>query len=245
MKTNLSNQKKNNEGVPFSPIKRPNVFETLIDYFTQALIQGWLRPGQKLPSELELAEQVGVGRTAIREVTKVLAALGVVTIRQGDGTYIVDRPSPQILSPLVFALMLEPQVASDLYELRTLIQIAYTQLASKKMTDADWEHIQKTANVLEQYIQSGTPNPDEQTRLDLNFHFAILNATHNPLLIRIGRTVEELFFRSIRHTQITNPQTAIEGHRCILEALEKRDADAIEEAILATLGYWREAIESE
>ena len=72
----------------------------------------------------------------------MLEALGVVDIKRGDGTYIVDRPSPALLSPLVFAIMLEAGMGSELLELRVIIEVGYCQLAAEKATPEDWQKIE-------------------------------------------------------------------------------------------------------
>lgn len=224
----------------FRVIRRPNVVESIIETFTQGLLNGELRPGQRLPSEGELARQLGVGRSAVREAIKMLAAQGVVTVQQGDGTYIVDKPSSSLLSPLIFAILLESGMSVDMLELRSMIQVGYCQLAAEKATEADWDSILRAAQAWEDYARNPTRDPDELTRLDLAFHYALLDATHNPLVIRLGRVVEELFFASIRSTisQVEGLEWGIEGHRHILEAMRSQDMDAIRRVVIASLGYW-------
>ena len=122
----------------FQSIHQPSVVEQIIETFKEYILRGELRPGQRLPSELELTQQLGVGRSAVREAMKVLEALGVVNIRQGDGTYIADKPSPKLLNPLMFAIMLEAGMAIEFYELRLSTQIGYCELAAQKANENDW-----------------------------------------------------------------------------------------------------------
>ena len=96
---------------PFQTLTRPKAVEDIVETFKQAIIHGDLQPGQRLPSEAELSQQLGVGRGTVREAMKMLEALGVVNIKRGDGTYITDKPSPTLLSPLMFAIMLEPRTS--------------------------------------------------------------------------------------------------------------------------------------
>lgn len=224
----------------FQTIKRPSVVEEIIESFKQALIHGELRPGQRLPSEAELAQQLGVGRTALREAMKMLEALGVVNIQQGDGTHIVDEPSPSLLNPLVFAIMLEAGMGAELLELRSLVQVGYCQLAAQKATPEDLERVAEAAQAWESYARRTDRDVDRLTELDLDFHYAILYATHSPLVIKIGRTVEELFFASIRSTvsKIEGLEWGIEGHRHILQAIRDGDPEAVRQAVVASLDYW-------
>jgi len=224
----------------FQTIKRPSVVEEIIENFKQGLIHGELSPGQRLPSEAELMQQMGVGRTALREAMKMLEALGVVHIQQGDGTHITDKPSPTSLNPLVFAIMLEAGVNTELLELRSLIQAGYCQLAAQKATPEDWDRIEEAAEVWESYAHSPRRDIDRLTNLDLNFHFAIIDATHNCLVIKIGRAVEELFFASIHATlsKMEGLEQGIEGHRRIIRALHTGDPETVRQAVVDSLAYW-------
>jgi len=202
-----------------------------------------LKPGEKLPSELELSQQLGVGRSAVREAMKVMQALGVVTIRQGDGTYIVDEPSQTLLSPLVFAVMLESGMNLELFELRYMIQVGYTELAARNATPEDMVSIEKAAKLLEEQIESDPDDVEELTHRDLGFHYAVLDATHNPLVIRIGRTVEELFFSTIQSALVANMDLALNAHRRITEAIDSRSPEKIREAIDYSLVRWKEEVQ--
>ena len=117
--------------IVFQSIQQPTVVDQIIETIKSALINGDLVPGQKLPSEPELARQLGVGRSAVREALKVLQAIGVVVSVRGSGTYIAEEPSERLLNPLSFAIMLGTDVSSELIELRVMIQIGYCELASQ------------------------------------------------------------------------------------------------------------------
>jgi len=224
-------------------IVHTNVVEQVIERIRTALIHRILLPGQRLPSETELAAQMGVGRSAIREAMKVLEALGVLHIERGRGTFIADQPSPAMLSSLVFAVILSTPTSNMLFELRTVIQKSYCVLASSNALPDDWTHIENAAAALE-HINAASAAPELLTQLDLAFHFAVLDATHNPLIIRIGRTIEELFFVSISKTLTTlgQPQNAIEAHRSIIKAMRSGDVMAIHSAIDHSLSYWQESL---
>lgn len=229
----------------FKTIRRPSVVEEIIDIFKEKLINGELKPGDKLPSETQLMDQMGVGRTALREAIKMLSALGVIEVRQGDGSYIVEGASSAAMNPLVFAILLEAGMNLELLELRTLLEVGYCQLAAQKAGPEDIQKIKNAASYFEGKIQSADEHIDELTRADLAFHFSIMNATHNPLVIRISRAVEELFFGSIQKTisQIEGRQWGIEGHRKIIEAIESKDPNRIRETVEMSLERWSNGLE--
>ncbi len=236
-----------NSGFTFQQLHRPSVVDRIIETMKQAVIRGDLKPGQRLPSEAELVQQLGVGRSAVREAMKVLEALGVVNIIQGNGTFIADKPSPNMLSPLVFAILLESNLSIELFELRFAIQLGYCSLAAQNATEDDWANIEAAAIALEEYARQEEIDTEVLTQYDLNFHYAILDATHNPLIIKIGRTVEELFFTSIHNTLVAygQPDTAIESHRGIMRAMRGGNLNEIRAAIEISLVHWKEEIQDE
>lgn len=223
----------------FAAIGRRTIVEEFLSSFAQALIERKLRPGQRLPSEPDLARQLGVGRSAVREAMKMLVALGIVNVKKGAGTYIVDRASPDLLSPLVFALLLETGITRELLELRSLLENGYCQLAAQHATNDDWVRIEEAAQAWES-LARGHGDLNELTRRDLDFHYAILDATHNSLVIKIGRAIEGMFFASIRAVSSSEEAVTwgIEGHRRIMRAMREGEPEKIRVAVDESLKYW-------
>jgi len=234
--------------IVFQSIQQPTVVDQIIETIKDALISGDLVPGQQLPSEPELARQLGVGRSAVREALKVLQAIGVLVSIRGSGTYIAEEPSERLLNPLSFAIMLGTDVSSELIELRVMIQIGYCELAASQATDSDWQAIEHAAQAIERLFEQENADHEELARLDLKFHYAILEATHNPLVQKIGRTVEELFFQSIRDTfkERKNVEQAIKAHRDIISALHSQDLTQIRAAIVNSLNNtpWKDEVKT-
>jgi GntR family transcriptional repressor for pyruvate dehydrogenase complex len=229
----------------FQSLKRSNVVETILESFKQSMIRGELRPGQRLPSEAELVEQLGVGRGTLREAMKKLEALGVVNIQRGDGTYIADKPSAALLTPLEFALLLEAKAGAELVELRCMIETGYCQLAAQKATEQHWARIEAARMAYAEYANSAGREVDTHTALDLEFHYAVIDATQNPLVITVAQTVEKIFFASIRNTLTKSAgwQFGIEGHRSIVQAMRSQEPDEIRLAVVKSLTYWAEEVE--
>jgi GntR family transcriptional regulator, transcriptional repressor for pyruvate dehydrogenase complex len=229
----------------FQVIRQASVVDQIIEHFKQALIKGELKAGQRVPSEAELGAQFGVGRSAIREAMKVLRALGVVSIQQGNGTYIVDHPSPVMLNPLIFAIILETEMSDDLVQLRRLVEIGYCELAAQHATDDDWARIELAQRQLEAQLALDALDYETLAHLDLDFHHAILAASHNPLVMRIAQAVEEMFFASMRNTYAyvtDNLEQAIRFHRDIMHAIRAGDLEQIRLAVEASLVYWKEEV---
>ena len=218
---------------PFQTVQRPNAVEDVIQSFQQALLTGNLQPGEKLPSEAELGRQFGVGRGTVREAMKMLSAMGVIEIRRGDGTYVCDTISPKVINPLLFAVLMEASDVDALYEFRRMIDVGYTQIAAAKATDEDFAHMTALIDEMKAYRASGERDEEQLMQLDLSFHCAVLEATKNPLVIKTGRMVMEMFRETVKQA-ISTPggvSWTIEQHERLLVALQSRDPHLVREAV--------------
>jgi GntR family transcriptional regulator, transcriptional repressor for pyruvate dehydrogenase complex len=225
-------------------LTRRTVVETIIASVRESLIRGDLHPGQKLPSEQQIAVQFGVGRGSVREAMKMLSALGVITIHQGDGTYIADAPSPAVLESVAFALILQSGTTTELLELREAIEIAYTELAALKLQDADIVLLESKLEAWRAYAESSDADPARLAELDLEFHDAIIAIAANPLISRIASTVEHLFFASVKRSLQAGGgfDRALAGHLDIVAALKSREPDEVRRAVRASLKHWHDQL---
>ena len=233
-----------NQDSTFINIKRKSIVDDILESIKQGLIKGDLTPGQRIPSENALAQKFGVGRPAIRESMKMLSALGIVEIKQGNGTYIATDPSAILMEPLSFALLLQSGMTNELLELRYMMEIAYCQLAAQKATNEDLLNIENAVDAWTEYARDPERDMDQLVQMDLNFHDSIINATHNPYVIRICKAVNELYYASIR-TTISDYQRlmlAIENHHKIVSALHTRDPETIRVKILESLANWEKVV---
>ena len=217
----------------FQSVPRRNAVEDVIQSFQDALINGSLQPSQRLPSEAKLGQQLGVGRGTIREAMKMLSAMGVVESRQGDGTFIRDTISPKVINPLLFAVIIEAQDIEHLYEFRRMMDIAQSELAAQKATDADFEHLEEIIREMEIYRESGERQPEKLVELDLKFHSAILESTQNPLVVKVGMMLQEMFRETVKNSisTIGGVRWTIEQHKRMLAALRTRDLMQVREAV--------------
>ncbi|NJN54092.1 MAG: FadR family transcriptional regulator [Anaerolineae bacterium] len=218
-------------------IQRPSAVDDVIRMFQEALIRGDLQPGQRLPAEARLGQQLGVGRGTIREAIKMLGAMGVVESRQGDGTYICDSISPKVINPMLFAVITESRDVKHLYEFRRMVDVGYCVLAAEKATEEDIVHLETLVQEMEDYRESGQRDVERLVEMDFNFHYALLDATQNPLMSKIGHMIMEMFRETIRRSVSTSGgvRWTISQHRRLIEALRTRDPIQVREAVILGL----------
>lgn len=107
---------KNNLSVVLKLIKREPISATILNMITDESLSGNLKPGDKLPTENELAENLGVGRNSVREARKMLSSFGVIEVRMGAGTYIAETIHGSIFEPLMLSLAFEQGTSKELVE---------------------------------------------------------------------------------------------------------------------------------
>ena len=222
-----------------SALKTPSQRESLVTHVVkkieEALINREIKPGDYLPPEAVLAKDLNVGKSSVREALKMLQAMGVVDIKQGQGTQIRTQLGENLINPMIFQLIIENNQPKDIVELRKMFEPAYTLLAMENASDEDIKVIQAMHDRFEEAINQGIETAED----DINFHMAILRATHNHFVIRLGQTILELFKPAMIKSLEGNPQTALRDHRCILEAFRAKDEHKVRQAIVNSFENWK------
>jgi GntR family transcriptional regulator, transcriptional repressor for pyruvate dehydrogenase complex len=223
-----------------SPIAdRKTLVQRIISEVQELLVKGALLPGDRLPPEGKLAGQFGVGRTSVREAMKVLAALGVVEVRRGDGTFVAKGNSFHLLNPLEFALILESGEARELLELRRIIDMACCDLVVQRATAEDLARLSALAEEHRVLVKAGA-SPQVVGAKDVEFHRAFLESTQNRPLIKVGRTIWALFVKSIVEAQDprTVTRTSVRHHTDLVRALRSRNAEKARRIVESHLAMW-------
>lgn len=188
------------------------------------LIQsGELPPGSRLPSENQLAHQLGISRSGVREAVKVLEAARVLDVRRGDGTFVTSLEPKLLLEGVGFAVeLLRGETLLEVMEVRRLLEAPATGLAALRISD---EQLSELADLLQQ-MQDNAGDAEELMHADMAFHHVVLASTGNETLTSLldglsGRTVRARVWRGIVEGNVT--QTTIDEHRAIYLALAARD----------------------
>jgi len=228
------------------PMDNKSVVDRIIARITNAIINGELLPGQKIPTETELCESMHVGRNSVREAIKVLVAMGVLIIRRAEGTFVAEGFSDRMLDPMVYGLILEGGNTKYLIEFRRMLDVGVLNLAIKNATEKDieklkqaFEHLCKTVN--------GNSSIEQILDADIGFHRVLEKSVHNPLVEKICMVVERLSKATrARATEqfITNGEAdrICELHRRIINVLLNKDEAAVSSVVDDHYQYWKEKI---
>ncbi len=198
-----------------------SVPEQILDEITRLVTEGVLKPGDRLPSEIELAESFGVGRSSLREAMQALQLLGVVQVVQGRGTFL--RETHVLPLALNWARLASGDLISQIMESRQIVEVAIAQLAAERATDEDIVAIQAA---IERAVESGG-DPELSRRAGVDFHIALAKATHNEVLSLMYQTVWSLYIETTRRTQATpgSIRDSLLGHRQLLESIKQRNPE--------------------
>ncbi len=225
------------------PIPGGSVVDKIIYQIRDAIARGRFRMGDKLPTEFELMEELHVSRNSLREAMKILATMGIVEIRRGDGTYICSEVRPNIMDFMVYSMLLEESCPEEIIELRQTLDEDILGLAIIKHTQADVQQLEGYIAKMRTHFEQGELSL--AAKADYQFHIALAQACHNKFLSRIVLGVYGLFESSIENNIRTEEQfaKADRHHQDIVDCLKAGDDDRITEVIANSLSSWRANVE--
>ena len=221
---------------------KPNEFavDFVINTFKDLLVRKELKPGDKIPSETELAKIMSVSRGSIREAMKILSSFGLVDIRRGDGTYIPSTGDSVPIDSVLFSFILTQPTEEEIYELRMLIEKDVMNLAIKKVTDSDLQTLQESIDKMKRAAEEKN-DYHYLASLDLEFHEKLADVTKNRLVKKIYSLIMSFFAPSVQEShrnQGYNAARAISVHEDMLKALKLRDMNLAAEAVKSSVDTW-------
>lgn len=196
------------------------------------LIEKQYKPGDKIPTEMELAEFLGVSRTTIREAVKILCSSNILEIKRGNGTFVCENPGLPA-DPLGVKALDESKVKHDLFETSKVMEPVLVKLAAEKASDASIEKVrevhQKYLDLLAGYRDGDYVPAKEFRKLDVAFHQAVIDCCDNeiisrsvPMFISTCAAWHDVWVSLDLDRILSNFET---DHTAILKALEERDPE--------------------
>jgi GntR family transcriptional repressor for pyruvate dehydrogenase complex len=212
------------------PIKREPLATQVARRLVEFILSGEVEPGTRMPSERQLAEAFGVGRSAMREALKALSLIGLVEVRQGDGHYLRKADSALLPEVIEWGLLLGEQRTMDLVEARQEIEIAIAGLAAKRRTDSDLADLRDLLDRM-----AHPPSMAGFVDVDVQFHLRLAEAAHNSVLRDIHSSVQALLKTWIARVLAASGSIhpSYDEHVPIVDAVEQGDAAAAQAAMAA------------
>ncbi|SEN03832.1 GntR family transcriptional regulator, transcriptional repressor for pyruvate dehydrogenase complex [Mesobacillus persicus] len=207
--------------------EKVKVSQTISRELLNMIETGKYPPGSKLPTEMELAAHFGVSRIPIREALSVLRAAGVISSRQGGGSYVEERAATFLLHQIRIEND-DKEVIKHLFEMRKILEPEAAYLAAIRRTPEQLEQMQKAMKWLEiEYAD------EEKTgrEADIEFHQSIILATQNPIMIHTMESLSALYERALKITLEPNlglkqrRKAVLKEHQDILLAIETEEPE--------------------
>jgi GntR family transcriptional regulator, transcriptional repressor for pyruvate dehydrogenase complex len=203
--------------------------ETTIEKIKQMLVDGELRPGDKLPVEKDLAASLGVSRNTLREAVRGLASIRVLQTRQGDGTYVTSLRPALLLDGLGFVADLHREDGElHFLHVRRLLEPEATALSVRRLSEADLAELRRMLDEADRLAHERPPDLDRLLANDRAFHLLITSNCGNPVLAALvenasGHTVRARMWRGMADASAI--QRTLTEHRAIYDAIADGDAE--------------------
>lgn len=217
----------------WTPLPRSNLSEDITDRLITNVLSGTFKFGERLPPERDLAKQLQVGRPTVREAIRALSVIGLVDVRAGEGTFIVDRHSDFVAKAFSWAMLMNAGTATEVIEARIAIETELASLAAQRATP---QHVTELKRIVGEMAKA--EDTEIWVDLDMKFHLEIASAAKSPALERLLEALQTIlrqWMAIAERTSSSTHDTAVRQHRAIVRAISGGDSEAANQAIRAHL----------
>jgi len=222
-----------------NPLSFSRLYEQMAESIRQQIVDGKLKTGDRLPNERDLAKQFDVSRTVVREAIKSLKQEGLVEVRPGLGTFVVDATGEALTQSFGLMMSLGNQnKLSDIVEIREILEPEIAAMAALRAAQEDIARMEKAMKLMDQNIE----DIDEYTEEDHSFHLALARATQNIIIPRLIASIVDLLQELRQRIALVDGarERGQMHHRNIVESIRNQDPQAARAAMQAHLQQVRE-----
>lgn len=220
---------------------KESAVDIVVNSIKQLLFEKKLLPGDRLPSEPEISEGLGVSRGSVREAMKILSAFGIIDIKVGNGTYITSEPNTKMIDSLLFSFFITNPDTTELTEFRKIFEYDIVELILTHYDEnqTEREEIRRNFHKLQE-LQASQASSQELFQNDMEFHHLLGLACKNSLMCKIYDFILEFLNSSILSTysRQKNGNAIVQTHERILSAIESKDLSDLENAINFSVNTW-------
>ena len=210
-------------------LRKPALNEAIRNYVKQYILDQGLNPGDPLPPEGQLAQELGVARSSVREAVKALQSLGIVEVRRGHGIYVREYNFDPIVEMFSYGMRFDTATLAKLIQVRIWLEAAVVEDAVSQISPEDVVLLESVIEAWEERVEAGEPDSD----LDEQFHRILYSALDNDLLIKLFEVFwiafENLDIEAIRRS---DPAVELKDHQAILQAVRDRNASLARQCLL-------------
>ncbi|MGD9862150.1 MAG: FadR/GntR family transcriptional regulator [Pseudodonghicola sp.] len=236
--------------MPFQKVQPEKLSTSVVRQIEQLILRGILRPGERLPAERDLANRLGVSRPSLREAVSELQDEGLLTTKAGSGIFVADVLGSAFSPALTRLFSTHDEAVFDYLSFRRDMEGLAAERAARLGSDSDLKVIQTIFDKMEA-AQARANNAEDEARLDAQFHSAIIDASHNVVMLHMMRSMYDLlrqgvfYNRKVMFKQRTSRAALLDQHRAINVALQARDPEGARAAVEAHLDYVQKSLEDQ
>ncbi|WP_171130603.1 MULTISPECIES: FadR/GntR family transcriptional regulator [unclassified Ruegeria] len=227
--------------MPFQKVQTEKLSLAVVRQIELLILRGILRPGERLPAERELAERLGVSRPSLREAISELQAQGLLTAKAGSGIYVAEVLGSAFSPALIRLFGSHDEAVFDYLSFRRDMEGLAAERAARLGSDSDLRVIQALMDKME--AAHADNSAEDEAQLDAQFHMAIIEASHNVVMLHMMRSMFDLlrqgvfYNRQMMFHQRTTRDAILDQHRAINTALQERDPKGARQAVEQHLSY--------
>jgi GntR family transcriptional regulator, transcriptional repressor for pyruvate dehydrogenase complex len=235
--------------MPFQKIQPERLSTSVVRQIERLILRGILRPGERLPSERDLAERMGVSRPSLREAVADLEDRGLLSTKAGSGVFVAEVLGSAFSEPLIQLFSSHEEALFDYITFRRDLEGLAAERAARMSSDTDLKVI--TAIFEKMQAAYAKRNPAEESTLDAEFHMAIVEASHNVFMLHMMRSMFEMlragvfYNRQIMFKVRTTRAALLEQHKVIHDAIIARNPEAARAAVEAHLSFVETCMQEE
>jgi len=232
--------------MPFEKIAFEKLSCAVVRQIEILILRGILHPGERLPSERDLAKRLGVSRPSLRDAVASLQKAGLLITRANSGVFVADVLGSSFSPALVKLFGDHDEAVFDYLDFRRDMEGLAVERAARLGSDTDLAVVDEVFTRME--AAHAKRNPTDEAKIDAEFHMAIIEASHNVVMLHMMRSMYELlrqgvfYNRKIMFQQRTTCSALLDQHRAINNALQSRDQATAKEAVEAHIDYVRAAL---
>ena len=227
-------------------IRPAKLADTIADHLEQMILEGSLRPGERLLAERELAQRFDVSRPSLREALEKLEKRGLLTSGRGGSTFVAPLLGEGFTEPLYAALASRPETTFDYLEFRRFVEGSAAYFAALRGTDVDRALIRECFETME--IAHQKDDSSDEADADAAFHMSVYEASHNLVMLHIMRSLSDMLRKDVFYNRAKLYQRQgvrellLEQHRAVYQTVMAGDPAAARAAAEAHIDFTRDAL---
>ena len=228
-------------------LPKASISEIIIQRITEALINGELKPGDKIPTEMEFSENLGVSRNVVREAIKVLVAFGVLEIRRAEGTFVVQDYNSKLLNPMVYGLILSNHSMEELLEFKLVNSSANLYLALEKATEMDVLKLEQANKKFRELMNQEEVNIEKAYEATEEYKELLAEIGNNRMMNQLDSFVHQIAI-STRYDAIKVciergcRNALVDNYDEEIAIIKNKDGEAVTDFMRRRYALWKELL---